>query len=114
MCLVSSIRTEDFILAESIPPLEKGARSEGLLRRGFIKTSLKNKMLKLGKYKHYKGKEYEVIGIARHSETLEELVVYKALYQKEGKNLWVRPLKMFIEDVEVKGMKMSRFEFIGR
>ena len=68
--------------------------------------------LKPGKYKHYKGKEYEVIGIARHSETLEELVVYKALYQtaspseslwrtQEGENLWVRPLKMFLEDLKL-------------
>ena len=80
-------------------------------------------MLKLGKYKHYKGKEYEVIGIARHSETLEELVVYKALYQKDlpsvnlqqtkGENLWVRPLKMFIEDVEIEGKKMKRFEYVA-
>lgn len=70
--------------------------------------------LKLGKYKHYKGKEYEVIGIARHSETLEELVVYKALYQKEGENLWVRPLKMFLEEVEIEGKRMPRFEFLGK
>jgi cyclomaltodextrinase / maltogenic alpha-amylase / neopullulanase len=68
-------------------------------------------MLKLGKYKHYKGKEYEVIGIAKHSETLEELVVYRALY---GSNdLWVRPIGMFIEDVEVDGKKVVRFQYIG-
>ena len=70
-------------------------------------------MLKLGKYKHYKGNQYEVIGIARHSETLEELVVYKALYQKDGENLWVRPLKMFIEEVVVDGETVKRFEYIG-
>lgn len=70
--------------------------------------------LKLGKYKHYKGKEYEVVGIARHSETLEELVVYKALYQNNGENLWVRPLKMFLEEVEIEGKKMPRFEFLGK
>ena len=69
--------------------------------------------LKLGKYKHYKGKEYEVIGIARHSETLEELVVYKALYQNDGENLWVRPLQMFLEVVEIEGKKMPRFELLG-
>ena len=69
--------------------------------------------LKTGKYKHYKGKPYEVIGIARHSETLEELVVYKALYQKEGENLWVRPLKMFLEEVEIEGTIMPRLEFLG-
>ncbi len=69
--------------------------------------------IKPGKYQHYKGKQYEVIGIARHSETLEELVVYKALYQKEGENLWVRPLKMFTEIVVVEGKEMKRFEYVG-
>jgi len=68
-------------------------------------------MLKIGKYKHYKGKEYEVIGIAKHSETLEEMVVYRALY---GNNeLWVRPINMFTEEVEVDGKKVLRFQYIG-
>lgn len=67
--------------------------------------------LPLGKYRHYKGKEYEVIGIARHSETLEELVVYKALYQPEGENLWVRPLKMFTETLTIEGKEVPRFRF---
>ncbi len=67
--------------------------------------------IKLGKYKHYKGKSYEVIGVARHSETLEEMVVYKALYQSEGENLWVRPLTMFLETVEIDGKTMNRFEY---
>ena len=57
--------------------------------------------MELGLYKHYKGNLYEVIGIARHSETLEELMVYKATYQKEGENLWVRPLAMFLETVVI-------------
>jgi hypothetical protein len=70
--------------------------------------------MKLGTYKHYKGKYYEVIGVAKHSETLEELVVYDALYDNPGSNLWVRPLKMFIEEVEVGGKKMPRFEYIGK
>ncbi|MFH1170621.1 MAG: DUF1653 domain-containing protein [Candidatus Vogelbacteria bacterium] len=66
--------------------------------------------IKLGKYQHYKGKQYEVIGLAKHSETLEELVVYKALY---GENdLWVRPKKMFLEMVEVEGKKMPRFKHL--
>ena len=65
--------------------------------------------LPLGKYKHYKGNEYEVIGIAKHSETLETLVVYKALYQEEGNNLWVRPLSMFTEEVNVEGQILPRF-----
>ncbi len=68
-------------------------------------------MLKLGKYRHYKGKEYKVIGTAKHSETLEELVVYKALYGNY--DLWVRPLKMFTEEVEIDGKKMPRFQYIG-
>ena len=71
--------------------------------------------VKKGKYIHYKGKEYEVIGTARHSETLEELVVYKALYYSKefGSNcLWVRPKGMFLEEVEVKGEKVERFKFI--
>ncbi|MBA3679711.1 MAG: DUF1653 domain-containing protein [Bacteroidetes bacterium] len=62
-----------------------------------------------GLYKHYKGKIYEVIGVAQHSETLEKLVVYKATYQKEGENLWVRPLSMFTEDVVVDGKRVKRF-----
>lgn len=68
-----------------------------------------------GKYKHYKGKEYEVLGIARHSETLEELVVYRALYDTKdfGKNsLWVRPKAMFEETVIVDGKEVQRFEKI--
>jgi len=69
--------------------------------------------IKLGKYKHYKGNLYQVIGTAQHSETLEKLVVYKALYQTEGENLWVRPLKMFTEEVEINGKRIQRFEYIN-
>ena len=65
--------------------------------------------MEIGLYKHYKGKIYEVVGIARHSETLEELVVYKATYQPEGENLWVRPLAMFTERVMVDGVEVERF-----
>ena len=72
---------------------------------------MRNNMLKLGKYRHYKGNEYEVIGTAKHSETLEEMVVYKALYGNH--DLWVRPLKTFTEEVEVEGKKIPRFEYIG-
>jgi len=73
--------------------------------------------LKLGKYEHFKGKPYEVIGLVRHSETLEELVLYKALYDSEdfGKNtLWVRPLEMFLESVYIEGKEVSRFKFIEK
>ena len=71
--------------------------------------------MKLGKYRHYKGKEYEVLGVATHSETLEDLVVYKAFYDIEGKgkdSLWVRPKVMFEEEVEVDGVVRKRFELI--
>ena len=61
-----------------------------------------------GRYRHYKGKEYTVIGVARHSETDEELVVYRQEYGDHG--LWVRPLAMFIETVEVDGNLVARFE----
>ncbi len=66
--------------------------------------------LKLGKYRHFKGKEYEVIGLAKHSETLEELVVYRALYGKQ--QLWVRPKQMFFKKINVGGREIYRFEFI--
>ena len=69
--------------------------------------------LKTGKYQHYKGKKYEVIGVAKHSETLEELVIYKALYQPAGENLWVRPLKMFTENIITDGKEIPRFKFQG-
>lgn len=68
-------------------------------------------MIKVGKYKHYKGHEYEVIGVARHSETLEDMVVYRALYGEQG--LWVRPAKMFTEEIEIDGKKTKRFEYVG-
>jgi len=72
--------------------------------------------MKLGKYKHYKGKEYEIIGVATHSETLEEVVVYKALYSIEGigeNSLWVRPKTMFEEELEIEGKRIKRFDFIN-
>ena len=68
-------------------------------------------MIKLGKYKHYKGNLYEVIGIAHHSETLEDMVIYRALYNDF--DLWVRPLAMFLENVEINGVTMPRFEYLG-
>jgi len=66
--------------------------------------------LELGKYKHFKGGEYEVIGVAKHSETLEDFVVYKALCGKH--DLWIRPLKMFLENTTVDGKKVRRFKKI--
>ncbi len=67
--------------------------------------------LKLGLYRHFKGNYYEVLGVARHSETGEELVVYRPLYGERG--LWVRPLAMFTETVERDGKIMPRFTFAG-
>ena len=67
-------------------------------------------MFRFGKYKHYKGKEYEAIGVAKHSETLEEMVVYRDLHGDHV--LWARPLKMFVEKVEIDGKKVPRFEYI--
>lgn len=67
--------------------------------------------LRPGRYRHYKGGEYEVIGVARHSETLEPLVVYRPLHGEAG--LWVRPYSMFCERVAVEDGSGVRFEFVG-
>ncbi len=63
--------------------------------------------IKPGRYRHFKGMEYEVLGTAKHSETLEELVVYRALYGEHG--LWVRPASMWLETVERDGKVFQRF-----
>ncbi len=68
-------------------------------------------MIKTGKYRHFKGNEYEVLCVAKHSETLEEMVVYRALYGEGG--VWVRPAAMWEEEVERDGKKFKRFEYIG-
>jgi len=65
----------------------------------------------LGAYRHYKGKLYEAIGFARHSETLEDMVIYKALYGERG--TWVRPLSMWDNLIEVDGETVKRFEYVG-
>jgi len=67
--------------------------------------------IKLGKYRHFKGNEYKVIGIAKNSETLEETVVYRALYGDKG--LWVRPAVMWNETVERDGKTYKRFTYVG-
>lgn len=67
--------------------------------------------MKFGRYRHFKGGEYEVIGIATHSETGDPMVVYRALYGEGG--LWVRPEAMFLETVERDGKTFARFEYIG-
>ncbi|MBQ9728500.1 MAG: DUF1653 domain-containing protein [Clostridia bacterium] len=67
--------------------------------------------IKLGKYRHFKGKEYEALAVAKNSETLEETVVYRALYGE--REVWVRPLSMWEEEVEFGGVKQKRFTYIG-
>ena len=82
-------------------------------------------MIKLGKYKHYKGNLYKVLGVVKHSETLEDLVLYECLYEKQPlqaaarlatpnktAKFWVRPLKMFSEKVSVNGKMTPRFEYL--
>ncbi|SLM47130.1 conserved protein of unknown function [Nitrospira japonica] len=68
-------------------------------------------MVEPGRYRHYKGDEYEVVGTARHSETEEEFVVYRALYGARG--LWIRPRAMFEETVTVDGKDVPRFRFLA-
>ena len=70
--------------------------------------------IKPGKYRHFKGKIYEVLGVARHSETLEEMVVYKALYSSDfGRDaLWIRPLDLFLKTVEKDGEAIERFTYM--
>jgi len=65
-------------------------------------------MIRPGRYRHFKGQEYEVLGVARHSETEEEFVVYRALYGDRG--LWIRPAAMFAESVTVDGRQILRFQ----
>ena len=67
--------------------------------------------IKPGRYRHFKGGEYQVIGLAKHSETGESMVVYRALYGEGG--LWVRPEAMFLDTLERDGKVFKRFEFIG-
>lgn len=66
--------------------------------------------IKIGSiYQHYKGKKYRVIGIAKHSETLEEFVVYEALYDNPESKLWARPVELFVDKVKWEGKKVRRF-----
>lgn len=69
--------------------------------------------IKLGVYQHYKGEKYSVLGVAKHSETLEDLVVYICHYDNETSKMWVRPLEMFFEEVEIDGKIQPRFRYLG-
>lgn len=66
--------------------------------------------LEKGIYRHYKGKRYEVLGVALHTETLEAMVIYRPLYEKSGAEYWVRPYGMFVESVMADGKSMPRFQ----
>jgi len=66
---------------------------------------------RLGRYRHYKGGEYELVGVVRHSETLEVMALYRPLYNASG--LWVRPYAMFFEEIDLAGGRQPRFAFIG-
>lgn len=70
----------------------------------------KTQTVSSGIYQHYKGNKYRVLGIAKHSETLEDMVVYVALYENEVSNMWARPLSMFIDNVVVDGKSVPRFK----
>jgi hypothetical protein len=74
--------------------------------------SEKAQLLKKGLYEHYKGNHYEVIAVARNSETLEEQVVYQALYG--DRSLWIRPLNVFLENVIIENKSVPRFRYIGK
>ena len=74
---------------------------------------MSNMTIKLGIYQHHKGMKYRVLGVAKHSETLEDLVVYEALYDNKVSKIWARPLEMFLEKIEKDGKLISRFEFVG-
>lgn len=70
------------------------------------------KLVRLGKYQHYKGHFYKVLAEGKHSETLEEMVIYECLYDNPEGKIWVRPKKMFLEKVIVDGKKVPRFKYI--
>ena len=110
------IRARLLILHQHLQEYPRLQKSDEMIhvpadREKSTKNAMENNLSLLGTYRHYKGKEYEVIGIAQQSETLEEMVVYRALYG-EGQ-LWVRPLRMFLETVEVDGEFVPRFERDG-
>ena len=76
-----------------------------------LQSNREGVIVRTGRYRHYKGKEYEVLGVATHSESLKELVVYRALYGVQ--RMWARPLQMFLENVTVDGKKQPRFVYLG-
>jgi hypothetical protein len=82
----------------------------GFIHRGVVSINRSQAAIAPGRYRHYKGREYTVLGVARHSETLEDLVVYRQEYGDHG--LWVRPATMFTEMVDVDGRSVPRFRLL--
>ncbi len=79
------------------------------------KNMIKNREIKLGKYKHFKGHLYNVVGVAKHTEDPEkEFVIYEYTHDDGKIQLWARPKEMFLEKMELKGKKVPRFEYIGK
>lgn len=77
------------------------------------KSVMENSKLKLGRYRYYKGGEYRLIGLAKYSETLEDMVIYEALYENKMSKVWVRPVNVFMSSKNIDGNVVSRFEYIG-
>lgn len=93
-------------------PDPKGIRADGYVKVTAESRGEYGGPIPLGTYRHFKGKLYEVIGFAVHSETLEDMVIYKALYG--GRKTWVRPLSMWEELIEAEGKSVKRFEYISK
>ena len=111
--MAACLLTEEPSIIENVPHVTDVLSMLEILRQLGVETAFAGDRLTItpGRYRHYKGKDYIVLGVARHSETQEELVVYRQYYVDHG--LWVRPKAMFLETVTVDGRDIPRFEFIG-
>lgn len=77
-------------------------------------TASQSQLIVGGIYEHYKGKRYKIHGAVRHSETLEELVLYETLYENNLGKMWVRPKEMFLESITIDGKARPRFQFVSK
>jgi hypothetical protein len=105
-----SQRTSDRAHCGNLCSRKSRSKGNGDLKAG-LRSATEMTAVPTGRYRHYKGKEYTVLGVARHSETEEEFVVYRQEYGDHG--LWVRPATMFLEAVESGGGVVPRFELVG-
>jgi hypothetical protein len=106
--MVKALLFASILMGVSMQPIFSEANNSGAVSS--------KPTIKTGFYRHYRGDLYEVIGVAHHSETVEPLVVYKALYDSKefGNNaLWVRPYTMFLETITIDGVTKPRFEYVG-